>query len=287
MRELSTLGLRVIGIQYLDDGAILTAQVLFSRRFTLAWRVSTGNRESDVGLQGENEMFAAASCAKCFIIGDGHQLRLWTLGVNEPKLLRSAGGLLNAVAISSDGHTIAYSSRTTPDGCEITVQQGESPICFKSALPPNWLEFDSSARFLLASSSSSFTFWDCERRESVGTGTSSLRWAAVRLSPRSNLVALCHKSGILLRHPTFARSSALLDIGGAWLSAIAFSPDQRFLLTGDAAGLVRQWDLSSNQVARSFNWNIGEVSALAVAPDGLTAAVGGSDGRVVIWDLDL
>jgi hypothetical protein len=39
-------------------------------------------------------------------------------------------------------------------------------------------------------------------------------------------------------------------------------------------------------VGREYNWKVGGLTALAVAPDGLTAAVAGSEKKIVVWDLD-
>jgi WD40 repeat protein len=83
------------------------------------------------------------------------------------------------------------------------------------------------------------------------------------------------------------------------IDAVAFSPDSRRLLTGTAAGMIRLWplperlepDLTGDGPAwcdrpeAEFDWGFGPVTALAIAPDGLTAAAGGIDGRVVVWDL--
>jgi len=85
------------------------------------------------------------------------------------------------------------------------------------------------------------------------------------------------------------------------LDALAFTPDGRRLLTGSATGTIRLWptperlqpDLSGNgpvwfdEPEAEFDWQLGQITTLAVAPDGLTAAAGCLDGRVVVWDLDL
>ncbi len=85
------------------------------------------------------------------------------------------------------------------------------------------------------------------------------------------------------------------------IDGLAFSPDGRRLLTGSARSAVRLWDVPElkppgkgrrsappTRLAprASFDWGIGPVTALAFAPDGLTAAAGGRSGQVVVWDVD-
>ncbi|MBX9579646.1 MAG: WD40 repeat domain-containing protein [Gemmataceae bacterium] len=79
------------------------------------------------------------------------------------------------------------------------------------------------------------------------------------------------------------------------LTAAAFHPSGREFLTADGAGRVRVWDcgdwaggpdlLLKRSPARTFEWGVGAVQALAVSPDGALAAVAGRDG-VVVWDAD-
>jgi WD40 repeat protein len=84
------------------------------------------------------------------------------------------------------------------------------------------------------------------------------------------------------------------------IDALAFTPNGRRLLTGTAKGTIRLWlvperlvpDLSGDghvwfdRPETEYDWGFGPVTTLAVAPDGLTAAAGRIDGRVVVWDLE-
>jgi WD40 repeat protein len=71
--------------------------------------------------------------------------------------------------------------------------------------------------------------------------------------------------------------------GGLWLSqwwtdpSIAWSPDGGSLVTASTAGQLAWWDVETGQQTRTFEIDQG-YRALAVSPDGLTAAIGLDDG---------
>jgi WD40 repeat protein len=69
--------------------------------------------------------------------------------------------------------------------------------------------------------------------------------------------------------------------------AALFTADGRRLLTAGDDWTVHIWDTGSWQRQEQFNWRIGPVRALAVAPDGMTAAVVGQNRPgPLIWDLE-
>jgi WD40 repeat protein len=71
------------------------------------------------------------------------------------------------------------------------------------------------------------------------------------------------------------------------VSALAFGPDGRTLLTGGWDNTVRLWDLDRGIERGCYSWPVGNrVNVIAVSPDGLRAAVGGDAGPIAVWDLD-
>ncbi len=65
------------------------------------------------------------------------------------------------------------------------------------------------------------------------------------------------------------------------------TPDGRHLLQVSADRTVRVLDVATGQLVKDYAWSAGKLAAVAVSPDGLLAACGGSGGKVVVWDLDL
>jgi WD40 repeat protein len=68
---------------------------------------------------------------------------------------------------------------------------------------------------------------------------------------------------------------------------VAFTPDGRFLLLARNDKTVRVWNTQNWQEQAAFDWDLGAIVSVAVAPDGMRAAAGGEKGKIVVWDLDL
>jgi hypothetical protein len=69
------------------------------------------------------------------------------------------------------------------------------------------------------------------------------------------------------------------------VTAISFIPEGSRLITADAGGTVRQWDLEGNPVGDPLRPEVGAIAGLAVAPDG-TFAITGEGGSAQLWNPD-
>lgn len=65
-----------------------------------------------------------------------------------------------------------------------------------------------------------------------------------------------------------------------------WSKDGRTLLTASADGTAKLWNPQTGEEQKSFDWGIGEIRAVAFSADGLLGAAAGTDGKVVVWDVD-
>jgi WD40 repeat protein len=69
------------------------------------------------------------------------------------------------------------------------------------------------------------------------------------------------------------------------LGAASFADGQRLMTVGNDGRAVA-WDIGTGAVIAQYDWQIGKLSAVAFAPDGLTCAAGSDTGQVVLFDVD-
>jgi WD40 repeat protein len=68
---------------------------------------------------------------------------------------------------------------------------------------------------------------------------------------------------------------------------VAFTPDGRFLAFISNDATARFWDVGGWREVGAFDWKLGPLISLAVAPDSKRAAAGSGRGKIVVWDVEL
>ncbi|KAG1331252.1 transducin beta-like protein 3 [Cocos nucifera] len=79
---------------------------------------------------------------------------------------------------------------------------------------------------------------------------------------------------------------ATLEGDSEAVTALALSPDDRFLFSASHSRLIRVWDLSSLKCIRSWKGHDGPVMGIACHSSGGLIATAGADKRVCVWDVD-
>lgn len=104
-------------------------------------------------------------------------------------------------------------------------------------------------------------------------------------SPDGRTLAVPNASAVYLLPADLSAPRAVLEHSKLGVERVAFTPDGHRILTTSYDNLVRIWDAISGELLTSYDFGIGGTNAVAVAPDGLTAAVAGQSGRVMLFDL--
>jgi WD40 repeat protein len=106
-------------------------------------------------------------------------------------------------------------------------------------------------------------------------------------SPNGRALAATCGQALLVRHVTTGAILVHHKIDYQHFKDVVFTPDGRFLLLARNDKTVRVWNTQTWREQAAFDWDIGAIVSVAVAPDGMRAAAGGDKGKIVVWDLDL
>jgi WD40 repeat protein len=130
--------------------------------------------------------------------------------------------------------------------------------------------------------------WDSStwlvRKELTGA-TASI--AALSFSPDGRYLAAC--AGVTLLVWDVASGSLVVQHANnkQHCKDVVFSPDGRLLVLARNDASIRVWSTGSWSEIAAYQWEIGPMISVAIAPDGMRAAGGSGKGKIVVFDLDL
>ncbi len=231
--------------------------------------------------------------------------------------LAEVGGFFNvsgstnqrsAVAFSPDKKVAALGSAKALRLYDLTTLEPPEPIKLITPLPGQQgfitsLAFSPDGKMLAANDSGQVRFWDAATlRESITLGRYDSEVEKVVVSPDSQTILGMSRS--VLRTWDAASQKELSLPSEVTNGFAVFSPNGRFLATGNQNGTMRIWDVVSRKLTATFNDHLIQsetveevIGSLTVSPDGKALAainrVTSSNGTGVtfhvslkLWDAD-
>ncbi|MFI0261010.1 hypothetical protein ACH4OW_18480 [Streptomyces sp. NPDC017056] len=198
-------------------------------------------------------------------------------------------GVVNAVAYSNDGHTLATASvdRTVKLWDAGTTNHmfatlvGHTGAVYALAFSPDGRTLAS------AGDDGTIRLWDVASRRSLAVLAGPAHRLTSLAFSRDGRTLAASGTGNDVRLWDVAARRVAADLAGhrSTVTAVAFSPDGKVLASASADRTVRLWDARSHRPLATLTGHLQSVNAVAFSPDGRTLASGGGDRTVLLWDV--
>lgn len=300
---------RINGLHFPPDGLHLLAVGGAEVRMQdeAVW-IDVGKWEEVSRIRLRGESYAVASDFSRLALGNAHQFNdsySWAVtlidlndGITCERFklpIADRRAFVYGVAFSPDAKRLAVSfedQALRPEGDRLSVWRLDNPkkpeVTFDLIGTPV-MTFHPNGQHIAASGGidgdPEVVLFDLRAYESAAFEPKGSRTRHLAHSPDGSWLAVANAKDVYLVEDGFDEPEFTLP-HPKQVNQVAFTPDGRRVLSTCHDGQLRIWDTSTGQLVTSYDWGIGQTTAVAVSPDGLTAAVAGQKGQVVVVDLD-
>lgn len=197
----------------------------------------------------------------------GHTASVWAVALAPDGRLAASGGM--------DGTARVWDLTT---GLEVAKFADHTGLVSAIAFAPDgrWVAsggFDGSVSYWSAASGRER--W---RVEKLGLVT------ALAADPRGTFVAVTTRTALVLLDPSTGRELTRHGPFAAPLSALAVSPNGKWVAAGDDLGTVRVWQVGEEKAKFTLTGHEGGVRSVAIKDGGRWVLTGGADRTLRLWD---
>lgn len=266
------------------DGSHLATAAGAGRTATL-WPLTGGKRFRLQGAYGGPHSLAFAPRGTALVAGFYLGLRLWPDPVATPAAMRTIKG--SCGTFRHDGAVLAYHESNRIRFLDLARNEAARlPIDFTTPLRLTaWSPTGTDLALFQMRYPGHPSIWLLRLSDSQPRGPLDLRdsYQGLAFSPDGRTLAVA--AGKVVQRWEVATLTPLPSLRGheRILNALAYLPDGR-LVTCSNDGTARTWE--DERCVEVKDWQLGPLTALAVAGDGMRAVVGSRAGTLLIWDLD-
>lgn len=229
-------------------------------------------------------------------IRPGRGVRIWDTANGAKLLDLETGGEPLAVALRSDGSTLAVGGGDRRLSLWDAMSGERRAVLEGPTLPVTALAFAPQAPVLASASGSGCDvwLWHAERGEAmlmIPDAVDGCSIEAIAFAPQGDVLAVAgvdwlstggSDGGVCLWDVATPRRLVRLP-GGA--RALAFHPAGRLLVTASLKRTVQVWDTTTGEQVAELTGHDDTVTCVACSPDGRFIASGGDDRTVRLWDV--